>query len=96
MVELDSLENCCAGNCTVGSNPTLSAIFQFRAKGGNVHAAVESGIPFFALPAKDFSTHPSARSLMWKFEPISLRKSRIPSDYPFATIFSVWLTANNL
>ncbi len=30
MVELDSLENCCAGNCTVGSNPTLSAILHFR------------------------------------------------------------------
>ena len=26
MVELGSLENCCAGDRTVGSNPTLSAI----------------------------------------------------------------------
>ncbi len=26
MVELDSLENCCALTGTVGSNPTLSAI----------------------------------------------------------------------
>ncbi len=26
VVELDSLENCCAGNGTVGSNPTLSAM----------------------------------------------------------------------
>ena len=26
MVDPDSLENCCVGNCTVGSNPTPSAI----------------------------------------------------------------------
>ena len=26
MADQDSLENCCAGNCTVGSNPTPSAI----------------------------------------------------------------------
>jgi hypothetical protein len=25
VVEWDSLENCCVGNCTVGSNPTPSA-----------------------------------------------------------------------
>lgn len=29
MVESDGLENRCAGNGTVGSNPTLSATFSF-------------------------------------------------------------------
>ena len=30
MVDWDGLENRCAGNRTVGSNPTLSAIFNFK------------------------------------------------------------------
>ena len=57
MVELDSLENCCAGNCTVGSNPTLSAILNVRPDGRECTRRCATRHPIFALRTKFFSVH---------------------------------------
>ena len=51
-VESGSLENCCAGNCTVGSNPTPSAIVRyFNATSQNTAINfVKSFIEKFRIP----------------------------------------------